>query len=163
MIQIRIGEQDTFETGSTNQVGCGQQGNEGFYLNPNIWRGIEQKPATTIWTDGNTRLGSGESLQSPRANAAAVAAVAIPLGEPAACCSSQQPHPHWLSLTYLSTRRDQATTTRQAGPPLEKTWGFKNSRSRLSDKQKGAPSTKTKARPLRNDFQLTKFNQRALA
>jgi len=97
MIQIRIGEQDAFEVGSANQVGRGEQGAKGFYLNPNIGRSIEQKPAPTIRTDGNTRLGSGQSLQGSRANATAVAAVAIPLGEPAACCSSQQPHPHWLS------------------------------------------------------------------
>jgi hypothetical protein len=80
MIQLRVSGHDSFQRNVTD---AGRhRPRQADDLVPDVWRGVEQKPAFTICADGGGRLAAREGSLRVRASDPAHGAPAVPLREP---------------------------------------------------------------------------------
>ena len=77
MIEIGIGEEDAVDGALPAGAGGGLEGRGALDLDPEIGRGINQKPRAAVGAQGDAGLGAGRPLPCP--GAAAIEAFAVPL------------------------------------------------------------------------------------
>jgi hypothetical protein len=84
MVDLAV-QQDDSADGRVAQCAGRLQGGKGFELGTDIRGGVAQYPVLAVVAQGNRGLAARLRAQAAGAYAAAVAAVAIPLGKTAAC------------------------------------------------------------------------------
>src|SRR5947207_15999825 len=103
MIQVRIGQQD----GLNRTAAClslrGLERAEGFDLESDVGRRIQQKPAFIVGSDCDTGLSPGTQAAGSGAHLGAQNAGTIPLGKATAGCRAEQNNAHLLRTSNAAT------------------------------------------------------------